>query len=176
MSRCLREEALWLLAEGRGTEKERAHLGECDACTRRYRRLADDLARLGRIIRDGPPPSLRVHPRRARGIRWVPAALVAAAVLAVVWGGLWLREPLRFAWSVFSAETLDEGEVRFLKEEVFPAVFATAGISLGRLPPEAPDEAYLQAALDGGWPCERHGRTTGCGAELLSLLLEGHGG
>jgi hypothetical protein len=174
MSRCLRDETLWRLYEGEGTEAERSHLKECAACTKRYQQLAADLQVIGRVLQEPPPLHASSRSRRLLRVRWVPVAAALAVVAAFVWGGVWLREPSRPG---ASGEMRDEEVVRLLNEELSLALFATANLNLGAVPARATDSAYLQAALDGGWPCEpqKQSRSADCETDPLSLLLEEEG-
>jgi hypothetical protein len=54
-------------------------------------------------------------------------------------------------------------------------MFSITGIGSGSLPAHATDGAYLEAAVNGGWPCERREPSdlSGCDADLFSFLLEG---
>lgn len=151
MSDCLYNGTLLLLHEGNGTPAERAHLAECVACTERYQRLVDDIKKISHVLRTTPLPTAVARPRRAVAIRWVSTATAVAALLVVLGTSLWLRAPLRF---LFFAEQPDPKVVRFLEDELFPALFSTTEIDLGTLPANTTDVAYLQAALDGEWPKE----------------------
>jgi hypothetical protein len=175
MSRCLREETLWLLSEGEGTSAERTHLEGCADCARRYEQLTQDLKKLGRVIQKGSFLSPTARPRRVRSFRWGYATAAIVALLVVIWGGVWLREPAQFLWSALSAETLDGEDLQFLQEEVFPAMFSTTGIGLGTLPGHATDGAYLEAAVNGGWPCAQQESSdlSGCDTDMFSFLLDG---
>ena len=87
MKRCLRERELVLLQADDGTADQRRHLRDCAACAARVRRLADDLALVGRALQDEPPDMSQA----AGGRRiWAPAAATALAVLLVM--------NLLFAW------------------------------------------------------------------------------
>jgi hypothetical protein len=171
MSQCLTDETLWRLYEGEGTQAERSHRKECAACTKRYQQLAADLQVIGRVLQEPLPLQARLRSRRLLQVRWVPVAAALAAVAAFVWGGMWLREPSRPG---ASGKMRDEEVVRLLNEELSLALFATANLNLGAVPARTTDSAYLRAALDGGWPCERReqSRPMDCGNDPLSLLLE----
>lgn len=175
MSRCLREETLWLLSEGEGTNAERTHLEGCTDCTRRYEQLTQDLKKLGRVIQRGPFLSTTARPRRAWSFRWGYATAALATLLVVLWGGLWLREPAQFLWSALSAETLDSEDLQFLQQEVFPAMFSTPNIGLGTLPGHTTDGAYLEAAVNGGWPCAQRQSSdlSDCDPDVFAFLFDG---
>lgn len=175
MSRHLQDEALWLLHEGQGTSADRAHLEECPSCTTRSQQLARDLKILGQVLREAPPPQVVPQPRRTLQIRWAPAAAVMAATLLLAWGQDWLRV-LTLPVSPMEARRNEE-IAQFVTQELPFALFSTAELSPGRLPARATNLAYLQAALDGGWPSEPcdPSRTVNCEPDPFSLLLEGKG-
>ena len=90
MTACLDEYTLFRLFEGEGSTDERAHKDECDACGRRYQRLAGDVDLLARTVREGPPPLAARRPVLAGYGWWIPALTVVAVELAVV---LWTGRP-----------------------------------------------------------------------------------
>ena len=175
MSRHLRDEGLWSLHEGGGTGADRTHVEQCSACAARYRQLASDLKVLGQVLREAPPLQAAPRPRRARQIRWAPAVAVMTATLLLVWGQEWLRM-LTLPVSPIEARKNEE-TVRFLTKEIPLALFSTAELDPGKLPAHATNLAYLQAALDSGWPSEpcEPSRTTDCESDPFSLLLEEYG-
>ena len=175
MSRHLRDEVLWALSEGTGTSADRAHVDGCPACAVRYQQLARDLKVLGQVLRESPPRQAALQPRRALQIRWAPAVAVMTATLLFLWGQEWLRVltlPVSPLEARKNAET-----VRFLIKEIPLALFSTAELKPGKLPAHATNLAYLQAALDGGWPSEpcEPSRTTDCEPDPFSLFLEEYG-
>ena len=87
MKRCLRERELVLLQADDGTADQRRHLRDCAECAARFRRLADDLALVGRVLQDEPP---YMFPAAVGRRIWAPAAAAALAVLLVM--------NLLFAW------------------------------------------------------------------------------
>jgi hypothetical protein len=175
MNRHLPDEVLWSVHEGEGTSAEQAHLENCAACRARYEQLAHDLNVLRQVLREAPPPSMPLRSRRALQIRWAPAIAVMAATLLLAWGQEWLRV-LTLPVSPLEARKNEE-TVRFLTKEIPLALFSTAEPNPGKLPAHATNLAYLQAALDGGWPSEPcdPSRTTKCEPDLFSLLLEEQG-
>ena len=175
MSRHLRDQRLWSLHEDRGTGADRIHVEQCSACAARYRQLASDLKVLGQVLREAPPLQAAFRPLRARQIRWVPAVAVMTATLLLVWGQEWLR---MLTLPVSPLETRkNEETVRFLTKEIPLALFSTVELNPGTLPTHATNLAYLQAALDGGWPSEpcEPSRTANCEPDPFSLLLEEYG-
>ena len=174
MRRCLSEETLFLISEGEGTasrQSDLAHLESCDTCTQRYQSLTQDLAVLGQVLQEPAPLQAVTRPHRASLfrpiVRWTATATAVAAVLAVVWAGWWLREPLQL---LVSFEPVDEEVWAFVEEDALPALFSTKQLSLGNLPSDASDGDYLLAALDGGWPCEG-AEGVACGADPASVFL-----
>lgn len=174
MGRCLSEEALFLVAEGEGTASQQshlAHLESCDTCAQRYQSLTQDLAVLGQVLQEPAPLQAVTRPHRVALlrpiVRWTATATAVAAVLAVVWAGWWLREPLKL---LVSLEPVDEEVWAFVEDDALPALFSTKQLSLGSLPSDASDGDYLLAALDGGWPCESAG-VVACGTDPASVFL-----
>lgn len=171
MSRHLRDEILWLLYEGEGASADRAHLEACSFCTTRYQQLARDLKVFGQVLREASPPlPAAPQPRRTWQIRWVPAAAVMVATLLLAWGQEWLRV---LTLPVPPAEARRNQEIaQFLTKELPLVLFSTPDLSPGRLPAHATNFAYLQAALDGGWPSEPCDpvRTVDCEPDPFSLI------
>ena len=175
MKRHLPDEVLWSMHEGEGTSAEETHLEDCAACRARYQQLAGDLKVLRQVLREAPPLPAPLQPRRVLQIRWAPAVAVMAATLLLVWGQEWLRV-LTLPVSPLEARKNEE-TLRFLTKEIPLALFSLAELNPGKLPAHATNLAYLQAALDGGWPSEpcEPSRTTNCEPDLFSLLLEAPG-
>lgn len=175
MNRHLPDEVLWSVHEGEGTSAERTHLEDCVVCRARYQQLARDLKVLKQVLRAAPPLPAPPQPRRALQIRWAPAVAVMAATLLLAWGQEWLRV-LTLPVSPLAARKNEE-TVHFLTKEVPMALFSMPEPNPGKLPADATNLAYLQAALDGGWPSEpcEPSRTTNCEPDLFSLLLEEQG-
>jgi len=171
MSRHLRDEILWLLHEGEGTSADRAHIEACPSCVARYQQLVRDLKVFRQVLRETPPPlQVAPQPRYKLQIRWVPAAAVMVATLLLVWGQEWLRV---LTLPVPPAEARRNQEIaQFLTKELPLVLFSTTDLSPGRLPARATNFAYLQAALDGGWPSEPcdPARTAECEPDLFSLI------
>jgi hypothetical protein len=170
MNRHLPDEQLWLLSEDGGTNEDRRHLEECSVCTARYQQLVRDLGVLAGVLQEPSPVRVVPQPQRALRIRWVPAVAVMIATLLLAWGQDWLRELA----SPGSTTGVHREEIAFLTKEIPLALFATAELNPGRLPAQATNFSYLQAALDGGWPAEpcEPSRTSDCEPDLFSRLLE----
>lgn len=152
MNRCLRDHTLLLLYEGERSATHQAHLEDCTSCMSRYRQLVRDVEVIGQVLQGEPPPqsaSARLHAPR---LRWFPVAAALTVTLALVWGGFWVRKP---SHSVFSVAVRNEDVFSFLEEEVSPALFATAEASVTTVLTPVSNVAYLEAALDGDWPCEQ---------------------
>jgi len=171
MNRHLPDEVLWSLHEGGGTSAERTHVENCVACRTRFQRLEHDLKVLRQVLREAPPLAAP-QPRRAWQIRWVPAVAVMALTLVLAWGQEWLRV-LTLPVSPQEARKNQE-TVQFLTKEIPRALFSTNDLHPGKLPAHATSLAYLQAALDGGWPSEpcEPSDSTNCEPDIFSLLLE----
>jgi hypothetical protein len=94
-----------------------------------------------------------------------------AVTLLLAWGQEWLRE---LSLPVASTAIRNEDLAQFLTKELPLALFSTAELSPGKLPARATDLAYLQAALDGGWPSEpcEPSRTVECEPDPFSLPLD----
>ncbi|HJY83744.1 MAG TPA: hypothetical protein VKK81_21990 [Candidatus Binatia bacterium] len=151
MNTCLCNRALLLLSAGEGTSEQHAHLATCASCAAQYRRFVHDLEAIEQMLREtSPSPTVarRFFPLR---LRWRPVTVAFAATLVLVWGGLWLRQP---SWPPVSDEARIEDVSRFLADEVSPALFATVDVRTAPIPAPVSNSVYLQAALEGGWPCE----------------------
>ena len=168
MIRCLSEKQLWELYEAGGSASERAHLDSCDACQWHYQHLARDLELIGQVLQEPAPQTVPLVPRRTPSMKWVPAVAALAASGLIVWGAVLVWEPLKMAWTGWSS--YDEETVKIaqmMEHELMPVLFSTTEAGFGSLPEQATDLDYLQAALDGNWPCERSGQA--CGTDPFSL-------
>jgi hypothetical protein len=162
MNPCVSEEALVALATGEGTRAERAHVRECKRCTARASALSDDLTLLRQALLEAPLPGAVHAPRR----HWTPiaGALLATAMLALVWAAPWRSAPS-------PSRPLRVGQTASLARDVSVALFdpaRTVTVAPG------PDSAYLEAALNGGWSCGGLGMYgVDCrGADALALYEE----
>ena len=168
MNTCLRNRALLLLSAGEGTSEQQAHLATCTVCAARYRQFVGELESIERILRTPPPPAAPFFRRLTLRGPWLPAVALAVTV-ALVWGGVWLRQLSR----PIVAEETSHDVVSFLADQVSPALFATADVRLAEVPTPVANLTYLQAALDEGWPCEQQEPfpTTRCDMHPFPLLL-----
>src|SRR5262249_15177929 len=144
--------ALLLFSAGEGTSEQRAHLATCASCATRYRQFVHDLESIERVLREtSPPPPAPFSRRLALRARWLPAAAALAATIMLGLGGMWLRQPSQ---PTVAREIPNEDVVSFLEDQVSPALFATADRQVAAIPAPVSNVVYLQAALEGGWPCE----------------------
>ncbi len=88
MSGCLRDRSLVLLYYGKDTPRHRAHLDGCPLCQARYQQLVHDLEAIGQTLQDAAlPVGVRPHAHPVR-VSWLPAAVAAAVLCTILWGGL----------------------------------------------------------------------------------------
>lgn len=100
---------------------------------------------------------------------WVPATAALAATCLLVWGVSLVWQPIKIVWFAYQDEETVQ-TAQMIEQQLMPALFSTvAEVGLGALPEQASDWDYLQAALDGGWPCERSGQPDSCGTDPFSL-------
>jgi hypothetical protein len=154
MSRCLREEALWLVSEGGGSRVDREHVEHCEKCSARLRQLKSDVQLLSWVLRETPPVQAKDFAFRGSLWRWASVAAVGAVALALVWNGLLTRE-LRPPQPTASTVARQEEIVDILADEVSSALFTNDDLAAVEVSARVSTLAYVQAALDGGWPCER---------------------
>jgi hypothetical protein len=170
MSRCLGDRTLWLMSEGEGSRADRVHVASCVACSARLRRLEADLGQLTSVLRAPPPRVAPTWPRPFR-LRWMTAAATLAAMLIVVWVGLWWQQP---APPTLPMEASQESIWSFM-DGVSAALFATVDPGVMSSPDALPDLDDLQAALAGDWPCDEPLALgdVGCDDQTFALLLGG---
>ena len=172
MKRCLREYPLVMLYLGEGTQEERTHLASCEGCSRRYQHLAQDWQRIEHSLRAGPPQRMWVRPSLPLTQRWLPVAAALAATVLLVLASARGWQP---ASPVIAKTTPQEEVVSFVETTVVPALFADE--TLPDIVPPAPisDETYVQAAIDGEWPCEQDVSTSelSCDPHTFPLLIGG---
>ncbi|HXG20059.1 MAG TPA: hypothetical protein VNN62_13420 [Methylomirabilota bacterium] len=152
MSRCLSEHALLKLLAGDEATHRRAHLTHCLHCTARYQQLVRTLRAIEHTLATTVPPAPHIEDRPRMSVLWIPAVVVLTAALLVGWVSWW--RPPSFISSTPPSAVQTEQIYQFLTTEVDPAVFAAADVGSPVLPTPASPASYLQAALDGGWPCE----------------------
>lgn len=154
MSRCLGEKALWAVHEGEGSQKERAHARNCARCAARLQQLGGDLRVLSQVLCEAPPVPASAPVRRPLVWRWVAFAAVAgAASLALLWNGALTLDPSARK-APQAAFMRQEEAVDILEKEVYSALFTNVDLDMIALPARVSTLTYVQAALDGGWPCE----------------------
>lgn len=156
MNRCPRDEELWLLHEGGGNDTHRAHVEKCAKCSVRLRQLREDLRILSRVLREAPPSPALARSRTLLSWRWIPVAAVSAATLVVLWHEILTKEPPRQRATV-SSIAREKEIIDALENDIYPALFTEEELDVTTLPARVSTLAYVQAALDGGWPCERAG-------------------
>ncbi len=172
MKRCLREYTLVILYIGEGTQEERTHLASCEGCSQRYQHLAQDWQRLERSLRACPPQRVWVRPSLPLTQRGLPIAAALAAMLLVVFASIRWWQP---AAPVVATTTPQEEVMSFVETTVVPALFADETFPRVFPPTPVSNETYVQAALDGEWPCEQDTSTStfSCGVHVFPLLIGG---
>jgi hypothetical protein len=172
MNACLRKRTLLLLSAGEGTNEQRTHVATCAACATRYRRFVHELEGIEQTLREPPPPLVASRRRLPGRLSWRPVAVAFAAILMLVWGGLWLRQPSLLPVSM-AARTEDLSLL--LENELSPVLFAMVDVRADPMPIEVSNSVYLQAALEGGWPCEwqEPSLTPACEIHPFPFLLGG---
>jgi hypothetical protein len=169
MSRCLKDQALFLLHLGEGAGAGRAHLGECEACAGRYRRLGADLEAIAQTLRQPPPPKSVGDRVRSFPVRWLPAAVAIGVALVLTWGGLRLWSPPDRAPLTGAADEEIWSAVEGFSTDLFMLNQAFAEELLGE--PADPNST----AFDPEWPCEWYDISFD-GADLpLSACVEPNG-
>ena len=156
MNRCLRDEELWLLHEGEGSEAHRTHMAVCGKCSVRLRQLGEDIHLLSRTLREAPPVPTPARSRSFLSWRWIPVAAACAATIFILWNGVPTKEPSRHRTTV-SSVAREKEIINMLENDVYTALFTDEDLDLVTAPARVSTLAYVQAALDGGWPCERTG-------------------
>jgi hypothetical protein len=151
MNTCLRNRALVLLSVGEGTREQQAHLATCASCATRYRRFVHDLEAIEHLLRVTSPPPAVFRRFLLRRLPWRPMVAAFAAAFVLIGGGWWLRQSFQ---PPVSGEAYTEDVSHFLESELSPALFATVDVHTTSIPSAVSNSVYLQAALDGGWPCE----------------------
>lgn len=164
MNICLRDRTLLLLAAGEGTGEQHAHLKTCPPCAARYQGFVRDLEAIEQVLqKTAPSPAVFSLPPFLRA-RWIPAAAVLTATVLLIWGGVWLQQPSQL---LTANEAAREEVLRFLEDEVSPALFATVDTHVVPVPNPVSNFTYLEAALEGEWPCEQQ-------EPFLNPTCEGH--
>lgn len=172
MTRCLREYTLVMLHIGEGTQEEQTHLADCDHCSQRYQDLRRDWQRIGTAFHGAPPPRKERQPSFSLVQRWGPIAAAMATVVFFFAASTRWWQPT----APVVVTTTPQEEVASLVEDedtVVPALFADESLTDVVLPTPVSDETYVQAALDGEWPCEQDEANSiyACEVPTFSLLL-----
>lgn len=173
MTRCLRDYTLFMLYKGDGTEQQWTHLSTCLLCTVRYQQLVRDMEKIGEIL-EGNPPLRSAAPQSSLFRQyWVPVVAACATMLLLMWGSVHWGPSSR---TTLTAKTQPQPEnvSEFLQDSVAPALFSLTDInSEVATPVRVSSSAYVQAALEGGWPCERQEPflTPGCEIHPFPLLI-----
>ena len=143
MTRCLKDEALFMLREGDGTDEQRSHLESCEVCGERYKRMARDLDLIKNALQQEPPPARLQSYRIPLSYRWIPAAAALVVAIMLVWGEsrLWKRNSSAPPEQVFNSDLS-----QFL-DEVSDAVFAGANVRAASAAAPDSDFNFLQVAL-----------------------------
>ena len=159
MTRCLRRQALFVVSQGEGLPWQRSHLMRCHRCAERYRELVGASELAARILREGPLPERVPQPRSV--LRPWPVAVLAATglALALVWRGVPGGWPPQ-------ATVMEEADEDAGLSLAHVSEFAFAADEFDA--PSDADGTYLEAALDGEWPCEHEDGTPDpeCGDEF----------
>lgn len=173
MTHCLREYVLVMLYIGEGTQEEHNHLASCERCAQQYQHLVHDWQRIEHLLRTPPPQPMKIRSAVPFPQRWVPitAMMVVATVLVVLASTHWSQIPLLEATATISPVDA----VRFVETTVVPALFANDALPADVLPTPVSDETYVQAALDGEWPCEQEvsPSSLSCGVHSFPLFIGG---
>ena len=154
MNHCLQEEALWLLSEGSGSEKTRTHVANCAQCTERLQQLTSDVQVLSHVLQEAPPQVVVTRSQRALAWGWISLAAACVATFALVWSLAPPREPIPRRMNA-APVMQNEEMVNVLEKEVYSALFTNDDLDVAEFPSRMSTLTYVQAALDGGWPCER---------------------
>jgi len=161
MSRCIPDRVLLLGYDGEATEAHRAHLQTCAACAARYRQLVHDFEVIEQALQQAPPPQVNLSRSHAVQLRWPPVTAALAVVL--LWAGMWMWRPA----SQTSAALASSAEIlRFVEKDLTPALFPMAKTRVATLLVPVSDLTYVQAALDGEWPCEQREPFLNAGCEI----------
>jgi anti-sigma factor RsiW len=180
MSRCPSERALARVFAGAGSAADEAHLARCPACDQRYRRLADDVARIGFVLEQAAAArvtprlqeqvSSNAMPRRWRRSRVVvrpwswglgAAAVAATAALAVLVSDV--PTDRRTSRATAPASSVAPSAMRAAVRDVSSALFQLGeDAPTYQVPRPRSPSSYVQAALEGGGPCRRVGSAVAC--------------
>ena len=152
MKRCLSKRALLLCAAGEGTTEQLSHVAVCNSCQDQYLRFVRNLEAIEQVLRETTPPQDAAMTSILRFNYWLPLTAAVAMLVMVVWGAWRFQQPAEFGLVANSAKQADI--VRFLQDELSPAVFPLAERREFVVSAPVSDAGYLEAALNDGWPCE----------------------
>jgi len=168
MDRCLPKRALLLCAAGEGTNEQLLHVATCNSCQRRYLRFVRDLETIEQVLRE-TPPAITVTPPFLHYNRWLPVTAALAVIIVLVWG--WRVQQVSEPLPSVDQAAKQEAIVRFLQDEVSPAVFLVTPQREFIAPAPVSDARYLEAALTDGWPCEWQSAAFASTCEFYPLSL-----
>ncbi len=157
--KCLSEDQLAALYYGDGNAAEQAHRTACMDCARRYRRLEDELQRIAAAL-ESPAPATTAR-TAAFPARWATMAAAALVLLALVWGLPTERQSAPGPAASGTGRTelhagasdMEDDSLYTAVEELFAGSSETTRLRADALTNDEQQFAYLQAALDGGFPC-----------------------
>lgn len=190
MTRCLHDYTLLMLYKGDGTDQQWSHLSTCLLCTVRYQHLVRDLEKIEEILEVAPPLRTVVSHQRSSYQRWFPAVVALAATLVLTWGSVHWWQPSQTV-VVAKAQPQPDKVSEFLQESVAPALFSPDALAndnggdegdddgdddgddssdvesnVMKIPLPVSSSTYVQAALEGGWPCEQQGPFANINCEI----------
>lgn len=170
MNRCLGDQTLWSMSDGEASHEDRAHVASCTVCTARLRRLEEDLHHLTAVLREQPPVQIASPPPWSARAPWLSATAALAAVLMVVWVGLW-QQSLVSTLPVESSQEPAWSSIDGVAAALFGSVDSEG---IGTSEPLA-DLDDLQTALVGDWPCDEQVLFVGvaCAEDTVALLFGG---
>jgi hypothetical protein len=137
------------MSEGEASQEDRLHVASCAVCTARLRQLQEDLRRLTAVLGEAPPRQAVRSPSWSAGRPWLSATAGLAAVLMVVWVGLWQQ----FVFPRLTMEASQESIGSFFEGVAAALSGAVDGEAAGTSELLASLDD-LQAALVGDWPCD----------------------
>jgi hypothetical protein len=143
-------------------------VASCALCAARLRRLQLDLDQLRSALSESPPPQAATPPLQAVGGRWLTAAALAA-LLALVWFGVWWQQP---AVPTLPLAVGQESIWPFL-EGVSIALFPGIESEFTAMLEQLSDGGDLSAALLEELPCEGLEAVADvtCDDDMFALLL-----
>lgn len=150
MNQCVSDDLLLLCYLDEGSAAARLHLAACPSCASRYQRLSQTLTNAEQELRVGCPPRVPSY-RWSSSHWWFPATAAIAVIIMVLWR---VGMPRPVSPSEHRS-TRDSEVLRFLADEVSPALLATSQMRTNPFPTPISPAGYVHAAVTGGWPCEQ---------------------